>query len=171
MSYGIIKRFGGEIEVESSVGGAGTAFTVVLPVALGGKEEMEFDASIKIGKSLRVLVIDDEETVRRVLEKLLSQANHQVTVADDGEKGVQLFQEKEFDIVLTDLGMPGMSGWEVCQKIKEIKQTTPVGMITGWGMELSQDKMKQYGLDFILSKPFDFSQVVKVVSETIRPRS
>jgi len=170
MSYGIIKRFGGEIEVESSVG-AGTTFTIIFPITKGGKKEKEADASIKIGKSLRVLVIDDEETVRRVLEKLLSQANHQVTVADDGEKGVQLFQEKEFDIVLTDLGMPGMSGWEVCQRIKEIKQTTPVGMITGWGMELSQDKMKQYGLDFILSKPFDFSQVVKVVSETIRPRS
>jgi DNA-binding response OmpR family regulator len=132
---------------------------------------MKTDATIKIGKSLRVLVIDDEETVRNILQKLLSQANHRVTVANNGEKGVQLFQEKEFDIVLTDLGMPGMSGWEVCQRIKKIKHTTPVGMITGWGMELSQDKMKEYGLDFILSKPFDFSQVVKVVSETIGLRT
>jgi len=170
MSYGIIKRFGGKIEVESSVG-VGTTFTIVLPVTKGGKEEVKADTTIKIGKSLRVLVIDDEETVRSVLGKLLSQANHRVTVAHDGEKGIQLFQEQEFDIVLTDLGMPGMSGWEVCQKVKRIKHTTPVGMITGWGMELSQDKIKEYGLDFILSKPFDFSQVVKVVSETIRVRA
>jgi PAS domain S-box-containing protein len=170
MSYGIIKRFGGEIEVESNVG-VGTTFTIVLPVSLSGKEETKVDTTIKIGKSLRVLVIDDEETVRSVLEKLLSQANHQVTVTNDGEKGIQLFQQKEFDIVLTDLGMPGLSGWEVCQRIKKIKQATPVGMITGWGMELSQDKMKEYGLDFILSKPFDFSQVIKVVSETIGLRT
>jgi PAS domain S-box-containing protein len=170
VSYGIIKRFGGEIEVESRVG-IGTAFTIILPLALEGKEEVATDGMIQPGKSLRILVIDDEETVRNVLAKMLSQANHQVTVAKDGEEGIRLFREKEFDIVLTDLGMPGMSGWEVCKSIKRMKSSTPVGMITGWGMELSQGKMKEYGLDFLLSKPFDFNQIVKVVSETIESRT
>jgi len=166
MSYGIIRRFNGEIEAESRVG-SGTAFSIVLPVALEGKKEVTPDAMIKPVRPARILVIDDEETVREVLEKMLSQVNHRVTVARNGDEGIRLFQEKEFDIVLTDLGMPGMSGWEVCQKIKKVNPYTPVGMITGWGMEVSQSKMEECGLDFIIAKPFDFNQIIRVVSEKI----
>ncbi|MDI7259264.1 MAG: PAS domain S-box protein [Thermodesulfobacteriota bacterium] len=166
MSYGIIKRFRGEIEVESKVGN-GTTFTIVLPINLGSGEEAIPDSTIKKGKSARILVIEDEETVRDVLAQMLSKVNHQVTVAKNGEEGIRLFNELEFDMVLTDLGMPGMSGWEVCQKIKKMNPYTPVGMITGWGIEVSQSKMEECGLDFLLSKPFDFNQVLKVVSETM----
>ena len=102
---------------------------------------------------------------------MLSQGNHRVTVAQNGDEGIRLFQAKEFDIVLTDLGMPGMSGWEVCQKIKKMNPYTPVGMMTGWGMEVSQGKMEECGLDFIIAKPFDFNQIIRVVSEKIEPRT
>jgi PAS domain S-box-containing protein len=170
MSYGIIKRFNGEIKIESKVG-SGTAFSIVLPVAIEGKEAVAPHAMIKPVKPARILVIDDEATVREVLEKMLSQVDHRVTAAQNGDEGIRLFQEKEFDIVLTDLGMPGMSGWEVCQKIKKMNPYTPVGMITGWGMEVSQSKMEECGLDFIIAKPFDFNQIIRVVSEKIEPRT
>jgi PAS domain S-box-containing protein len=170
MSYGIIERFGGEIEVESKIG-SGTAFTIILPIAVEGKEEVIFDPVIKKGRQARILLIDDEETVRDVLAKMLSQVNHQVTVAKSGEEGVRIFGDLEFDMVLTDLGMPGMSGWEVCQKIKKMNPYMPVGMITGWGMEVSQSKMEECGLDFIINKPFDFNQIVTVVSEKIESRT
>jgi len=166
MSYGIIRRFNGEIRVESKVG-SGTAFTIVLPVALGGRETVVSHDIIKPGKPARILVIDDEDTVREVLEKMLSQVNHQVTVAKSGEEGVRLFGEKKFDIVLTDLGMPGMSGWEVCKSIKKIKSSTPVGMITGWGLEVDESRKEESGLDFIITKPFDFNKIIRLVSEKV----
>ena len=112
MSYGIVKKFGGEIEVESKVG-RGTTFTITLPVGEEGKEEAVDPKTIKKGRKARILVIDDEEFIRSVLSRTLAQADHQVTMAEDGRKGVQLFKEGKFDIVLTDLGMPGVSGWEV----------------------------------------------------------
>jgi DNA-binding response OmpR family regulator len=93
-----------------------------------------------------------------------------VTLAEDGEKGVQLFKEGKFDMVLTDLGMPGMSGWEVCRMIKELSPHTPVGMITGWEAEMSRTKMEEYGLDFIISKPFDFNQILNVVADTMKSK-
>jgi CheY-like chemotaxis protein len=169
MSYGIVKKFGGEIEVESKVG-HGTTFTIVLPVGWDGKDERVDSYSIRKGDGARILVIDDEEYVRGVLSRVLSQVNHQVTVAKDGGEGLELLREKEFDIVLTDLGMPGMSGWEVCRAIKEIRPQMPVGMITGWGMELDQKEKAESGLDFIISKPFDFNQILKVVDETMESR-
>ena len=169
MSYGIIERFGGEIEVESEVG-QGTNFRIIFPVGLGGKEEVASPSMMEKGRGLRVLVIDDEELVRNVLARMLSQANHRVTVAESGEEGIRLFNEKEFDIVLTDLGMPGMSGWEVCRTIKKISPHFPVGMITGWGMEVDQTKIEESGIDFVVSKPFDFSQILKEMNKTLESK-
>jgi CheY-like chemotaxis protein len=169
MSYGIVKRFGGEIEVESKVG-LGTTFTIILPIGGEEREEVISPSNIKKGRKARILVIDDEEFVRSVLSRTLAQVNHQVSLAEDGEKGIQLFKEGKFDMVLTDLGMPGMSGWEVCRMIKKINPHTPVGMITGWGMEMSRSKMEEYGLDFFISKPFDFNQILNVVAETMESK-
>jgi CheY-like chemotaxis protein len=112
-------------------------------------------------------VIDDEEYVRSVLSRSLSQFNHRVTTAKDGEEGLRLFKEKEFDVVLTDLGTPNMSAWEVYEAIKEMSPNTPVGMITGRGMDLDQTKMKGKGLDFMISRPFDFNQILNVVAEAL----
>jgi PAS domain S-box-containing protein len=169
MAYGIIKRFGGAIEVESKVG-EGTTFTIILPVGEGEKEEDVSPQAIQQAKQARILVIDDEESVRSVLSRTLGKVNHQVTLATNGEKGVQLFREGKFDLVLTDLGMPDMSGWEVCRNIKRISPDTPVGMITGWGAEMSQSKMEEYGLDFLISKPFDINQILNVVAETMQSK-
>ena len=169
MSYGIIKRFGGEIEVESKVG-HGTTFTIILPIGGEGKEEAVPPSTLKKGRKARILVIDDEEFVRDVLSRTLAQVHHQVTLAEDGEKGIRLFKEGKFDMVLTDLGMPGMSGWEVCRMIKKLSPLTPVGMITGWGTEMSRTKMEEYGLDFIISKPFDFNQILNVVADTMESK-
>ena len=169
MSYGIIKRFGGEIEVVSELG-YGTTFTIILPAGEVEKDEAVSPQTIKQGRQARILVIDDEEVVRSVLSRTLGKVNHQVTLAANGEKGIQLFKEEKFDMVLTDLGMPGMSGWEVCRMIKKISPDTPVGMITGWGAEMSQSKMDEYGLDFLISKPFDLNQVLNVVAETMESK-
>ncbi len=166
MSYGIIKRFGGEIEVESQVG-KGTTFTISLPIGLEGKEEVDVYPIIKKGREARILVIDDEESVRTVLSRILSQINHRVTTAENGEEGIRLFREKDFDMVLTDLGMPGMSGWEVGRAIKKMSPHTPVGMITGWGVEVDQAKIEENGIDFVIPKPFQFDQILKIVDETI----
>jgi CheY-like chemotaxis protein len=175
MSYGIIKRIGGEIDVESKVG-QGTTFTISLPICFEAMEEEVTaitpspPAVIKKREKARILVIDDEESVRSVLSRILTQVKHQVNVARDGEEGIRLFHEGEFDIVLTDLGMPGMSGWDVCRAIKKMSPQTPVGMITGWGMEIGEEKMKEAELDFLISKPFDFKQIVSMVAKTMESK-
>jgi len=169
MAYGIIKRFRGEIEVESEPG-RGTAFTISLHTGGEEKEDRGPVETIKQGREARILVIDDEEHVRGVLMRGLSQVNHQVMTAKNGEEGLQLFREKKFDIVLTDLGMPNVSGWEVCKAIKRMSPKTPVGMITGWGMEIDETKKEESGVDFVISKPFDFSRILNLVTESIEHR-
>ena len=169
MSYGIVKRLGGEVEVESKVG-HGTTFTIILPIGGEESEEVILPAAIKKAKKARILVIDDEDFVRSVLSRTLAQASHEVTLAENGEKGVRVFKDGKFDMVLTDLGMPGMSGWEVCRAIKAMSPHTPVGMITGWEAEMGRSKMEKYGLNFFITKPFNLHQILNAVAQALESK-
>ena len=79
--------------------------------------------------------------------------------------------EDNFDLVLTDLGMSEMSGWQLAKKIKGMDPDVPVGLITGWTVATTKEKMKERGVDFILSKPFDYTKVVREVNAVLKSKS
>ncbi len=167
VSYGIIKRHGGEILVESEPG-KGTTFILHLP--MGYEEEESKETAVKTtrnGRPARILVIDDEDAVRDILSRMLKVKGHQVVVAANGEEGIERFKSETFDLVMTDLGMPKISGWEVSKAIKGMNPKVPIAMITGWGMELNREKLSESGVDLIVSKPFNFDQVIQLVSEAM----
>jgi CheY-like chemotaxis protein len=113
------------------------------------------------------LVIDDEDAVRDVLSRILKTQGHEVVSVSSGEEGIDCFKTVPFDLVFTDLGMPKMSGWEVGRILREMNAKIPIAIITGWGMELNREKMKESGIDLVISKPFQFDQVLRVVSEAL----
>ena len=112
-------------------------------------------------------MIDDEDSVRDILARMLRAKGHQVVAACDGQEGIERFKSESFDLVFTDLGMPRVSGWDVGKAVKKINAAVPVAMITGWGMELNREKMTENGIDLIVSKPFNLDQVMELVSEAI----
>ena len=167
VSYGIIKRHGGEILIESELG-KGTTFIIHLPTGYGEEETAVKEViPIKESRQARILVIDDEDSVRDILSRMLKIKGHQVVVASNGEEGIEQFRSQPFDLVFTDLGMPKISGWEVGKTIKGINPKIPIAMITGWGIELDREKMSESGIDLIVSKPFNFDQVIHLVSEAM----
>jgi CheY-like chemotaxis protein len=167
MVYGIVSRHGGEILV-SSTEGAGSTFTIRLPAgrvtpARGPRE------SLPGAESVRVLVIDDEPFVRETLGDILRQQHHDVVVADDGASGLARFREGTFDLVMTDLAMPGMSGWQVAQAVKAARPKVPVVLVTGWGVEVQADELHTHGVDRVMTKPFRFEDVQEVVASFRAP--
>jgi len=170
VSYGIVRRHGGEILLESEPG-KGTTFILHLPINYEKQKprEKEIAADRKV-QSARILVIDDENSVREILSKMLSVRGHQVAVASTGEEGIERFRSQPFDLVFTDLGMPNMSGWEVGRAIKGLNHTTPVIMITGWGMELNREKLSENGIDLVVTKPFNFEHLFQLVSQAMELR-
>ena len=122
------------------------------------------------GGGARVLVVDDEESIRDVLVDMLRAADHNVECAVDGPSALERLDalvKDGLDMVFTDLGMPGMSGWELATAVKARYPTLPVGLITGWGASLDADKMQSHGVDLVVPKPFKFEQVTSLVAEAL----
>jgi len=115
--YGVIKRHRGAIETTSKIG-RGTNISITLPIGDAATQsdviESEEDKYLS-----RILIIDDEEYILDMLEELLEGQGHTVTTSSSTTNGLELFQKSNFDLVITDLGMPEMSGWEVAERIKK----------------------------------------------------
>jgi CheY-like chemotaxis protein len=113
----------------------------------------------------RILVIDDEEQNREMFRELLVDAGNQVITAADGREGLRAAAQSQPDIVITDLSMPGMSGWEVTREIKKRNPATRVVLISGWAVQQSQAEVRDSGVDFVVAKPCPLERLLQVVEE------
>ncbi len=157
LSYGIIDGYQGKIEVESKVG-KGTQFIISIPVSKNlpplPVQEIKNEPSGEIERKLKILLVDDEETIVSGLKKFLESKGHQVTTSLRGKEGLRLFKKDKFELVLSDITMPDMDGIELIKKIKEQDQKTKVIVITGHIMREMEEKAKEAGADEFLIKPF-----------------
>lgn len=180
VSFGIIRRHGGNIEVESQYG-QGTEFRITLPVAKIGQksvkqiEEVETVATAVTHTApplppterarTRLLVVDDEDFVRELLSEILEGEHCDVYVAESGSEALSMFRDMEFDGVFTDVGMPGMSGWELAREIKQINASIPIAVITGWGEAVGSHEQKAAGVDWVIAKPFTADRIAELVRD------
>ncbi len=115
----------------------------------------------------RVLVIDDERAIRNTLKEVLEYENHEADIAENGIKGIELFEAGSYDIVLCDIKMPEMDGTEVLAKIMDVNPDTPVVMISGHGnIDTAVDAIKKGAFDF-LEKPLDLNRVLITVKNAL----
>src|SRR5262249_2237005 len=135
VSWGIVKRHGGSIDIESTLG-VGTVFVIRLPISAEDLAAEETVAAPRPAVTGRVLVIGDEAGVRCVLRDMLEPYGHSVLEAESGEAGLALLDGETVDVILTDVSMPGMSGWDVAAACAQRFPRIPLGFVTGWGDRL-----------------------------------
>ena len=169
ISYGIINQHYGKIEVDSREG-EGSTFTIYLPQAAASARITEVKLAVLSSPvaPAKILIIDDEEEIRGLLQEIVSADGHVVDIAPDGVSGLEKLADQPYDLVLTDVGMPGLSGWEVAKKVKEINQKTPVALITGYNIIFELADLKEKGVDFVLQKPFHVAEVQQLISQGIQ---
>ena len=154
--HGTVRRHRGELSIESGEG-KGTVVTIRLPRrSAAAQVPAPSDAQRSPVPRRRVLLIDDQPEVRAGLADLLRADGHAVIEAGDGPEALARLDAGEWvDLVLTDLGMPGMTGWDVARAIKARWPGLPVGLVTGWTNEVEAASADHALVDFVLAKPLD----------------
>jgi CheY-like chemotaxis protein len=132
----------------------GTTFTIHLPVAARLLASAGGAPVAPMSRRAKVLVVDDEPAVRAAVRDLLTRDGHAVTVCPDGETALARLDADEFDLVITDLGMAGLSGWDVARLVKVRAPALPVAMITGWSDRIDLEHARANGVEHVISKPF-----------------
>jgi len=160
----IVAAHDGALTIES-MPGRGAMFTLTLPIAQRTTEEQ--DRASQTAEPANILIIDNEPSVRDIFTRLLTSIGHRVVAAEDGSQGLARFRAGKFDLVFTDLGMPGMSGWDVAHAIKELNPKMPVVLMTGWQISLDPQKAKETGVDRLVNKPFDVPQLLALIDEML----
>ncbi len=169
--HGIVSRQGGKITVVSEAR-KGSTFSVrlpIIPLPLSQQERQKEPAENHQVK--RILIIEDDDLSRKLLKKALSMNGHRIEEAPEGAEGLSKFKADSFDLVITDLSMPGMSGWEVAKGVKEQNPEVPVVLLSGWAVQHEREKLKEAGIDYVISKPCSLDTLHETVDKALRERT
>lgn len=165
----IVNKCGGGIKIRSRPG-RGTTVEVYLPVAEGTqkKEENETAAPMQVGNE-HILVVDDEEAIVRMLAQSLERIGYEVTAKTASMEALELFHagSAAYDLVITDMTMPRMTGIELSREIKKIRPDIPVILCTGYSEDLDQERCRQLGIDGYITKPFVRKDLAKILRRVL----
>lgn len=167
MVLGIIKRHEGTVDIESE-SGKGTSFHLRFPslVPLLTPEDNE-PTSLEF--ALNVLVVDDEEIPRNVVKKYLTADGHRVTTAADGSEAMKVFHGGQFDLVVTDHGMPGMNGTDLAHALKQVRASQPIILLTGTATAANENGSD---IDLVMYKPISPAELSRAIASIVdRKRS
>ena len=172
-TYSIVKNHNGLITVESELH-HGSTFTVYLPAAIHHQLPVEPVGSTKVMNGTgRVLVVDDEEPIRTLVEFTLSHLGYEVTQAATALEGVNMYREKleageRFDAVILDLTLPGgMGGKEALKKLIEIDPTVNAIVSSGYATDATMSRYQDFGFRGVIAKPYEAADLGKIVHEVI----
>jgi CheY-like chemotaxis protein len=167
--YGIVKEHGGEIKVYSEIG-RGSTFEIYFPLM------EKFDSTESTpeickyqGGIERILLVDDEEPVVKIGKQMLERMGYKVTSRLHSVEALEAFRANpaSYDLVVTDMSMPNITGDELAKKIKSIRSDVPVIVCTGFSERIREENFKQMGIDELLMKPIVKSELAKTVRKVL----
>ena len=167
LSRRLVELHGGSIVASSDGPGHGAVLRVRLPVSQGNEDAssvVPLHGSNGI-PALRVLVVDDNGDAAEMLATALRMAGHSAHVAHDGLGALQFARDAVVDLVILDIGMPGLNGYELCRRLRELPAyaRTKIVALTGWGALTDRQKSREAGFDAHLTKPVDWAQIEQVL--------
>ena len=167
ITHGIIKSYDGAITVESTIG-QGTTFHVYFPVIQAEEKKDEESQECPRGKE-RILFVDDEEILAKMSKEMLERLGYTVTVHISSTKALDAFRDDpaQFDLVITDQTMPGLTGTELALRMLEIRPDVPIILCTGFSQLIDEDSAKAMGIKEFVLKPFTLSSIGQLMRKLL----
>ncbi len=164
MVHGTVTAAGGTIEIDSTPG-VGTAVTMLLPLAPGARATTRDVTHVPSVPARRVLVVDDEPSIRKVLSRLLERAGHLPIVAASAEQAGALLADATvaIDVLLTDQTMPGQTGDELAALARSLRPALRIVLMTGFSRDLPAARLEELGVAVVLEKPVDSERLVSAI--------
>jgi DNA-binding response OmpR family regulator len=119
-------------------------------------------------RAARILVVDDEPKLAQLLRSFLELQGHRVWTVTEGAAAVALLADHAFDLLLTDLGMPEMSGWDVAREARRLRPQLPVVMVSGWGAQIDPQQVAESGVAEVIQKPYTFETIHQVIESVLQ---
>lgn len=166
MVYGAVQRHQGNVAIESEVG-KGTTVSIRLPVPIEPAGVDSTQEALAPTQPLGILVVDDEPLVLSVIAACLTSDGHTVEEATDGQQALEKFGSGKFDLLLTDLAMPGMDGASLSQAVKQAAPDTPIILLSGFADQLEASDNRPGNFDLILSKPIELERLRQALAQVI----
>jgi CheY-like chemotaxis protein len=166
--YGILERHGGHIDVASEPG-RGTTFTLRFQAAPAAPHPAPATGPSRVLAPRRLLLIDDEAPVRTTLASLLRAVGHSVAEVESGPAALACLAAQPVDLVITDLGMPEMTGWELARRVKAAHRRLPVILLTGWGHQVTGAGAGREWVDRVLAKPVRLEELQEAIAGLTSP--
>ena len=166
--HGVVKSHDGRISVYSDPG-EGTTFNLYFPV-IEEQQSHDHDSRFKIEQGNEtILLVDDRENVSNIISQMLNQLGYHVIIANSSKNAVEICQQhpEKFDLAVTDYIMPGMSGIELSQKLREINPDLPIIMISGHGYNIDKKKLEKAGIQTLIHKPIMSQKISKTLREIL----
>lgn len=172
MVHGIVKSHNGAIVVES-VEGVGTTFTILLPKYEEPAETVTQDESPFAMGSGRILFVDDEESIIKMYDRMLSKLGYDIVTTADSVEALEMFrnQSDSFDLVITDQTMPNLTGVDLAVKLFEIRPDIPILLCTGYSEIMSAEKAKSLGFRDLLLKPVTMHDLLSIIRSILNKES
>lgn len=168
-TYGIVERSGGYIQVESTAN-RGTTFSIFWPVINDMQDNnVSKDPKILLTGRGKILLVDDEQPLVQMGTRILQDLGYEVTPTNDSSQALKMIFDDPtyFDLVITDMTMPKMTGDKLILEIRKVNNTLPIVLCTGYSSRINKDSYKDFGISAYLSKPYSKKDISDIVFEVL----